>query len=991
MGARSLSIAALIAAGFAGGAGAQYAIPPTRLFGGGDAIGALAFRQALDCYGKKRPLLGRGSGAATAPDFSFSGAAAPASFDCAARIVQPGVTGWYSSAGPAGIAAFAGNDPAALAPYPAGVIDPDVPFPDIHYGLSSSAVAALPGYDPGRWGRPIQLPLYAVPIAIAYDPVYAKRRTPAGVVEFTFNLKPGFGRADGSGGLRLDQAAYCAIFNPAAASPIINWNDARISALNGGQSLQDPDEAALGIAFDVPVRLVGRAEAAPATMLWTRHLAAVCGSPNAYADAGATLPAASLGGAQFVAGASPTIVGDEQPQRYLTAQGAAGVAQAIDHNPAPLAVGARSLNGKIGYLEPDLVLPTVRRSGLNAYYLATASLKQNGGFLAPSPQNATRSLGETLPPQSDAGGNYNPASAAPGDRADFTAWIQPDDRHAPLAAPASGYPIVGTTNALLYACYADPQARAAIAQFFAGFVDRMGRDSLGATVPAGLFTDPSFGLLAGAGLGALPAPWKTAIAETFFKQSSQPGAQVQPLKVVATGSKMAINAPVMTGGNRMFRQRTPHLIVGDLAEIRIGLMNWFHNGRQETPLGNDVTYRAAWLERASSGEIVPVTFGGRRTITLAAGDSASHVPSDPIPATRWATPPRAGELFWVHLVGSVPDLPGQHILDGMHASYAGASHKRYPLAADAGLGIDYGGPVPTIPGYNGSYDFGVPILFLGRLAHCCSRAVAAVGDSITKGDGDTDRATLIAGIGYGGRASVNAAGANPLAVLVLARTGESAADFLASNARRIDLLRYADIAHVAYGTNDIGIGPGAGAGVIAARLQSIRALIRAGAPTILAVTENNLLPRTGSTDAFASVAGQTPVSSDWQAGGARDRLNQLLEADRARAIGDPLRIDALFDMLAAVRAPGDGSRWNANGKPRGWAFDGVHPASLGYERMAAVARAGWLALDAGAGQGKAPDTLGARNLWIQDKPSATRPAIGNPLCSNLAGAGEAAR
>ncbi len=388
---------------------------------------------------------------------------------------------------------------------------------------------------------------------------------------------------------------------------------------------------------------------------------------------------------------------------------------------------------------------------------------------------------------------------------------------------------------------------------------------------------------------------------------------------------------------------------------------------------------------------MPVTFGGKRTITLAADSAASHVPSDPIPATRWATPPRTGELFWVHVVGSVPDLPGQHILDGMHASYAGASHKRYPFAADAGLGIDYAGPVPPIPGYNGSYDFGVPILFLGRLAHCCSRTVAAVGDSITKGDGDTDRATLIAGIGYGGRASVDAAGADPLAVLVLARTGESAADFLASNARRIDLLRYADIAHVAYGTNDIGIGPGAGAGVINARLQAIRALIRAGAPAIRAVTENDLLPRTSSIDAFASIAGQTPLSSDWEAGGARDRLNQLLAADRARALGDPLRIDVLFDMLSIVQAPGDSTRWNANGKMRGWAFDGVHPASLGYARMAIVARAGWLALDIGASQSSASDTLGARNLWIQDRPSTARAAVANPLCNNLGGAGENSR
>ena len=43
-----------------------------------------------------------------------------------------------------------------------------------------------------------------------------------------------------SGGLRLDQDAYCRIWN----GQITNWNDARLKALNGNVSLQDPQDVA---------------------------------------------------------------------------------------------------------------------------------------------------------------------------------------------------------------------------------------------------------------------------------------------------------------------------------------------------------------------------------------------------------------------------------------------------------------------------------------------------------------------------------------------------------------------------------------------------------------------------------------------------------------------------------------------------------------------------------------------------------------------------
>ncbi len=973
---------------FSGHAWAQFPYAAATFYGGGDAPGGRAMRQALDCHGQKRPLLSQGGLASTLLDFQFTGLGSTSpDFNCATRKVQPQLRGWFIGSGPPGQQAFIQSNPGALGPYPTGLGDPDVPFAQLHFGLSASGNIDGSAYQPQRLGPLIQFPLYAVPITIAYDPVYAKVRTAAGITDYRFNLKAGIARADGSGGLRLDRGAYCAIFNPSHPVPITNWNDARLRTLNGDVSLQDPAEAATGIAFNVPIRLVGRGDSAAATAIWTRHLAAVCSTfgSNTFANASWLLPAATRSGANFVSGG---ITGAEQSRLYMSASGAESVAQAIDYHPVPASVGGRSLNGKVGYLEPDQVLPAVNSTATNNYLLATASLKQGAVFVAPSPANATKALSQIVPPQSLASGVYSPAVTTNGNRSRPADWVQRDEKSAALASPTTGYPITGTSNAMLHTCYADPKIRLGLTHFFSMMLNLVRKDNANAVLASTLLTDPVRGVLGRNGFGALPAAWMMAVSESFFKQSTQAGvySETPALRFVATGSRTAYYTAVMDNDERMFRQRAPHKLAINVDEIRIGLMNWFANGSAEAALGNDVTYNAVWIERAATGEVKPITFFGQRSITLAAGTTASHVLSDPLLSSAWSTAPTAGETFWVHMVGRVPDLPGQRTPSGGQTTYAGAAHKRYPLALDAGLGIDYAGAIPTIPGYNSSSDAGIPYLFVGRPSSCCSRAIAVIGDSISQGVGDTDRATLIAGIGYAARASLNDQDAQPLAVAIMARTGESGTDFLRSPDRRLDLMAYADIAHVAYGTNDIGQGTGANPATIAARMRSIRALIRSRAPNIQRITSMTLLQRTFSTDSFATLAGQASVSPDWATGGVRDQLNLLMKADVNLPISDPGRVDAVYDLANPVLAPGDEARWNANGIPRTWVIDGVHPSALSHKNMGQIVRAGWLGLTLSY---NAPSTtaLGQRNLWINSAlPVASGSvAMANPLCATVPG------
>jgi len=75
-------------------------------------------------------------------------------------------------------------------------------------------------------------------------------------------------------------------------------------------------------------------------------------------------------------------------------------------------------------------------------------------------------------------------------------------------ASAAAYPIIATSNALIYTCYADLGELLAIRGFFGWYFDS-------ATV-----NNSAAGILSGAGFAPAPAAFRTAIRETFFNPVS---------------------------------------------------------------------------------------------------------------------------------------------------------------------------------------------------------------------------------------------------------------------------------------------------------------------------------------------------------------------------------------------------------------------------------------------------------------------------------------
>ena len=277
-------------------------------------------------------------------------------------------------------------------------------------------------------------------------------------VAITYNV------AGSTSSIKLDTAAYCKIFN----GQITEWNDAAITALNGGSVTGGSS---------LPIKLVGRSDSSGTTSIFTRHLAAVCGglvTTNNYSAGTTTLPASIV-------------------SSFTLASGSSGVAALVN-----------STAGAIAYIGPDYVLPAVTNTGANTYNLPAATLQNaNGDWTSPTAAAAAISFASIAPPQSDASGNYASGTTANGLRTNPQDWVQSTAATAPIAKPtaANAYPIVGTTNFVGYTCYSTQGS----VNVLKGFLNFGGQPPVSSANT----------ILSDAALAQLPSNWLNAINNTF--------------------------------------------------------------------------------------------------------------------------------------------------------------------------------------------------------------------------------------------------------------------------------------------------------------------------------------------------------------------------------------------------------------------------------------------------------------------------------------------
>jgi len=416
------------------------------------------------------------------------------------------------------------------------------------------------------------------------------------------------------------------------------------------------------------------------------------------------------------------------------------------------------------------------------------------------------------------------------------------------------------------------------------------------------------------------------------------GLAVEPVRVVATGGRIGYTFYTPAAANTAFRHRTAHKLGGPVAEIRIGFMDWMYTDKTETANAtNDVTITHAWLERASTGQVVPLTFSGQRELVLPQNSTTPLWLSDPVPSSVWTgAAPARDEVFWLHARGTIPE--GGKVPVGTPVGFAGSRFVMFPPANDPGT-IDVAGAVPTIAGGATRSD-GLPVIFLGRFTGPGHLSVIGIGDSILHGTGDSTSSTPIAivGSGFFNRAALDSNGENAIAMFNLTRHGQTAAAWISpgKQSRQTPFLQYANVVVEEYGTNDLGSGGTGTPSTILGRLETIWSAARAAG--VQKIVRTLLLPRTSSTDSWSTLAGQTP-NNGWAAGGKRDEINDGLRA--ALAAG---KIDVLVDTLAVLADPADDTRWLTNGAVKYVTTDGTHVGPTGNALLAPVLRAALLSL-----------------------------------------------
>ncbi len=429
-------------------------------------------------------------------------------------------------------------------------------------------------------------------------------------------------------------------------------------------------------------------------------------------------------------------------------------------------------------------------------------------------------------------------------------------------------------------------------------------------------------------------PVLAAMAAACF---STVGKAVEPIRVVGTGGRMGNNVYDPGTVNTSFRQRTQHKLGGPVAEMQIAFMDWVVYYEGEVPNAVcDVTITHAWLERASTGQIVPLTFSGSRQLVMPKNSTTAYWPSDPIPSSRWngATPAR-DEIFWLHVKGSVP--AGGRIPMGPGTTWSGAKFIAYPPANDPNT-FDTGGTVPAISGAT-TRNNGLPLVFLGRYTGPGHLSVIGIGDSILDGTGDqANPLPSVAGHGFFNRAAVDANGANAIAMFNLTRHGQTAANFAnpARRQRQVQFLPFANVVVEEYGTNDLASDGSGNATALLTNVNTIWSLARAAG--VQKIIRTKLMPRTTSTDSWTSRAGQTP-KPEWGAGGKRDTVN----ASFAAALADG-KIDVFLDTHSAIADPADNTRWRTNGTAKYVNTDEAHVSPAGNILLAPLLRDALLAL-----------------------------------------------
>lgn len=360
--------------------------------------------------------------------------------------------------------------------------------------------------------------------------------------------------------------------------------------------------------------------------------------------------------------------------------------------------------------------------------------------------------------------------------------------------------------------------------------------------------------------------------------------------------------------------------------------------------------------------VVPVTFDGQRSTTLAHDGVNPWIESDAIPASAFGLGAIARDtIIYPKLILQNNGVASVSLPNGQPVGQYGSEYAEFPVETPPVDDVD-----GTATSYTGgtTYDLGYPVFVKATPLALGSLSVAHIDDSIGVGFSEswnTSSQRVRSGYGYFNRSLLDGAGVNAVAGMNMTKAGSTMSQWNNSHAwqdRYLDLVNVVGFKHA---TNDfMNAGTGVTLATMQGRVETLVAAAKArGVQRIVGVTPP---PR-------ADGSGDGTPKTAWGPTGDPAAYVQWL---RDGAAG---QIDALVDFRAIVGVPGDETRWN------GGASDYLHPSAFWHVPVGADYRSKLLSL---AVDGVAPGTVAnpPQNLTGPTVTTDGTPAVGESITTN---------
>jgi len=404
------------------------------------------------------------------------------------------------------------------------------------------------------------------------------------------------------------------------------------------------------------------------------------------------------------------------------------------------------------------------------------------------------------------------------------------------------------------------------------------------------------------------------LAGGALAQSAPQGAGQSPgprLRIVATQGSVLGEGGVAGGGGTNYTRGESRIfpLTGAAAayNIQLAYANYFANAASgEADNANAVTIEACF-ETLSPSAYYRAYFNGSTSVSLAAG--AALVLTDPR-----GFDVAANTRFAVRTGVTVPSTQTWMNSNGIFGEFSGTGFFQSTSAssqvAAVGAMTTPGGGAAATSGYT-------PIAILGYTTQPIV-SIVIMGDSLANGYQDAGDGLGASGWIERGLSNVNGAQI-PWAQASKSGNTVNAEQVPQFGPRKRSLLDYATHAILVDGTNDLVVGTPVA--TLETQALNVFAGIRSHGVKLYVST---ILPRTTSTDSWATAANQTAVNAAFASGGARDQFNTWLFTQ----IG--VTIDGVIDPNPYLEDPVNHGKWVTNGTANFATPDGVHPGTAGH-------------------------------------------------------------